>query len=251
LSVIRLEDEERVRTITWSRPDVLNAFDTELYDATSAALEEAEADDGLHCVVLTGEGRAFSAGQDLGEMARLSSGAGPRPGAGRGFPRLLDLLQSYPKPLFAAVNGIGVGLGFTILAHCDVVLVAESARLRTPFTQLGVAPEAASSYLFPVRLGWQRAAWALLAGEWMGAEELVASGLALRVCPDDRVVAEAVEVARQVARAPLPSLMATKRLMIAGQRDAVMAARAREDAAFAELLGQPASTGALAEFLGE
>ncbi len=245
---VLIEDSDRVRTVTFSRPEVLNAFDTELYDATAAALDDAAGDDGVGAVLVTGAGRAFSAGQDLQEMARTAGGE--RSDAPHGFPRLLATLQAFPKPLVAAVNGVAVGFGFTILAHCDLVLVDDGARLRTPFVQLGVAPEAASSYLFPIRMGWQRAAAVLLTGEWVSAEDLVASGLALRSCPAGTVVAEARALAARIAQAPLPSLMATKRLMLAGQADAVAAARRREDDAFAVLLGQAANADALRSFLG-
>jgi enoyl-CoA hydratase/carnithine racemase len=249
MGVIRVQDLRRVRTITFTRPEVLNAFNTELYDATAAALEDAEGDDSIACVVLTGEGRAFSAGQDLGEMARLGGGEDARPGAGRGFPRLMNVVGRFPKPLLAAVNGLAVGLGFTILAHCDLVLVADDARLRVPFAQLGVAPEAASSYLFPARMGWQRAAHALLTGDWVSARELVETGLAIAACDPTSVVAETCALAERIAAASLPSLMATKRLMLAGRGDGVAAARVREDAAYAELLGQAANADALRQFL--
>ncbi len=132
---------------------------------------------------------------------------------------------------------MAVGIGFTMLAHCDLVVVAESARMRTPFAELGVAPEAASSYLFPQRMGWQRAAHVLLTGAWLNAEEAVEHGIALERCPDGQVLARALELARSIASAPLGSLRAIKSTMLAGQVDQVLAARQREDAAFAQLLG--------------
>jgi enoyl-CoA hydratase/carnithine racemase len=251
MPTVAVDDRRRVRTITFDRPEVLNAFDTALYDDTTAALEDAGADEAIGCVVLTGRGRAFSAGQDIGEMAAQTSGSAPRPGVERGFPRLMDTLVRFPKPLLAAVNGVAVGLGFTILAHCDLVLVAEDARLRAPFVELGVAPEAGSSYLFPVRMGWQRAARVLLTGDWITARQLVDFGLALQVCATADLVGETRALAERIAAGPLPSLMATKRLLLAGQADAVVAARQREDAAFASLLGEAANADAMRSFLGE
>jgi enoyl-CoA hydratase/carnithine racemase len=161
----------------------------------------------------------------------------------------MEVVGRFPKPLVAAVNGLAVGLGFTILAHCDLVLVADDARLRVPFAQLGVAPEAASSYLFPVRMGWQRAAQVFLTGDWVSARELVEMGLALRVCDAGTVLAESCALAERIAAGPLPSLMATKRLMLAGRGDAVGAARQREDVAYAALLGREANADALRSFL--
>jgi len=252
--VLRIEDHDRVRVLTLDRPEALNAFNRALYQAACDALVEAGQDPGVAVVVVTGNGRAFSAGQDLFEMAALGNprdrpGSGPS-GEGRdsAFPLLVDTLASFPKPLLAAVNGIGVGIGFTLLAHCDLVLIAEGARLRTPFTALGVAPEAASSALFPQRMGWQRAAWVLLSSEWIDAAEAVESGIAWRVCPAGSLLSETLEVAGRIARMPIPSLVATKRLMLDTRTPVVQRARRLEDEAFAELLGAPANLEALRAF---
>lgn len=234
--MIRTDDHEGVRTLTLDRPEALNAFDTALYRAAGAAVDEARADDSVKVVVVTGAGRAFSAGQDLKELERIAAGETYE----SGFPVLLDALCAFDKPLLAAVNGAAVGIGFTMLAHCDLVVVAERARLRVPFAELGVAPEAASSLLFPQRMGWQRAAHVLLTGAWVDAAQAVEYGIALERCPDDEVVARAQALAAEIATAPLASLRAIKTTMRDGQRDAVLAARAREDAAFAALLGLPA-----------
>jgi enoyl-CoA hydratase/carnithine racemase len=231
-ALVRVDAFDAVRLLTLDRPEALNAFDSPLYRATGAALDAARADDAVSVVVLTGAGRAFSAGQDLGEMARLAAGEAVE----SGFPVLLEALQAFDKPLVAAVNGVAVGIGFTLLPHCDLVLLAESARFRTPFAELGVPPEAASSYLFPARMGWQRAAEVLFTSPWLSADEAVAAGIALRVVPDSRVVDEALALAGRIATAPLPALRAIKATMLAGRADAVSAARAREEAAFARLL---------------
>jgi enoyl-CoA hydratase/carnithine racemase len=238
---VLVEDRDAVRLLTFDRPDVLNAFDGALYHALADALAAARVDDAVKVVVLTGAGRAFSAGQDLKEMARLAEGAaagtlGESDAGASGFPALLDAVQEFDKPLVAAVNGLAIGIGFTILAHCDLVLVAEDARLRAPFAPLGVAPEAASSYLFPLRMGWQRAAYVLLSGEWVSGPQAVECGMALRTCAPDAVVAEALELATVIAAGSLASLRAIKRTMLAAQLPGVVAARAREDAEFQELL---------------
>lgn len=222
-------DDAGVRLLTFNRPHKLNAFDSALYDAAAAALEGAADDDAVHVVVITGAGRAFSAGQDLEEMARLATGEA----SSSSFPRFVDVVQSFPKPLVAAVNGVAVGIGMTMLAHCDLVLVDEGARLRTPFTELGVPPEAASSLLFPARMGWQQAARVLFSSDWVSATEAVALGLALRTCAPGTVVDEALELARRIAVHPVAALRASKEAMIAAQLSAVQAAREREDAAFA------------------
>ncbi len=230
-----VDDRGAVRVVSFDRPDVLNAFDSSLYRAV-AALDAARADDAVHVVVLTGRGRAFSSGQDLAEMARLAGGEQ----VDSGFPALLDALQAFDKPLVAAVNGPAVGIGFTLLPHCDLVLVADDARLRTPFAEMGVPPEAASSVLFPERMGAQQAARVLFTSAWLSAPEAVEHGIALRAVPADVLLDEALALAGQVAANPLPALRAIKATLLAARNPAVSAARAREDRAFARVLGLPA-----------
>ncbi len=237
--MITTDDHESVRTITLNRPEALNAFDTALYRAAGAALDAARADDDIKVVVITGAGRAFSAGQDLKELERIAAGETYE----SGFPALLDALCNFDKPLVAAVNGPAVGIGFTMLAHCDLVVVGETARMRTPFAELGVAPEAASSWLFPQRMGWQRAAHILLTSAWIDSAQAVEYGIALERCPDDTVVERAQALAAEIATGSLASLRAIKTTMRDGQREAILAARAREDAAFAALLGLPMPAG--------
>ncbi|HEX4217997.1 MAG TPA: enoyl-CoA hydratase-related protein [Acidimicrobiales bacterium] len=242
--MIETEDAGGVRLIAFNRPEVRNAFNVAMYRAVAAAIDEAAGDGAVRAVVLTGRGSAFSAGQDLAEMAEMAASRSPAR-AGSGFPRLLDSLQRCPKPLFAAVNGVGVGLGFTMLGHCDIVLIDEGARLRAPFAELGVPPEAASSYLFPARMGWQRAAQVLLCSEWLTAPEAVDIGIALRVCPSGTVVDEALALATRVAAYPSEAVQEIKALMRATQDDAVRDARRREDEAFGRLLGGAAARAAL------
>jgi enoyl-CoA hydratase/carnithine racemase len=230
-------DDGAVRLITLDRPEALNAFDTDLYVALGSALDAASADDSVHVVVVTGSGRAFSAGQDLKEMTRMAT-AGPDEEITSGFPVLVDALIAFDKPLVAAVNGLAIGIGFTMLPHCDLVLVSDEARFRTPFAELGVAPEAASSYLFPLVMGPQRGAHALFTGEWMSADDAVASGIALSSHPTDELLPAAMALATRIAGYPLDSLKAIKSTVASGRRDAVVAARAREEELFAELLSK-------------
>ncbi len=243
--VLRLEDRERVRLLTLQRPDSLNAFDDELYDAVRDALHDAAERPDLAVVVVTGAGRAFSAGQDLGEMASPRRHAD---GAPHGFVPFIEAVESFPKPLLAAVNGVGVGIGLTLLLHCDLVFMAAGARLRAPFVPLGVTTEAASSLLLPLRVGWQAAAHLLFTAAWIEAEEALHSGLAWRVCSEASLLDETLAVAREIAAMPVDSLVATKRLLLAAQADAVRAARARENEAFAHLVGGPANREAIAAF---
>lgn len=247
--MLRSDDHGRVRLLTLDRPEALNAFNTALYDAAAQALNDAAVDGDIAVVVITGAGRAFSAGQDLAEMAELARDVSDADGTGHGFPRFMDALIGFPKPLIAAVNGLGVGLGLTMIGHCDLCLVSEEARFRPPFTALGVVPEAAASYTLPELMGWQRAAELLLTSRWIDADEAVASGLALRKVAADDLVPEALALAAEVAVWPISSLVGTKRVLRAAHLDAVAEARRREDREFAALTGSPANLEALTAFL--
>ena len=199
MSRIEIEDAAPgVRVMTFNRPEVRNAFDTVMYLELTTALHAADADDAVGAVVLTGQEGAFTSGADLAEMAAIATGTKVN-GSDRGFQGLLECFGEISVPLLAAVNGVAVGLGFTMLAHCDLVLVDRGARLRVPFSELGVPPEAASSFLFPAVMGWQRAARVLLTSEWVDAEELVDLGLALQVCEGGTARDETVALAARIA----------------------------------------------------
>lgn len=242
-----IADDNRVRTLTLNRPDALNAFNEALYDATTDALDDAGADPNVAVVVITGAGRAFCAGQDLTEMqARITDSQFT---AGRhGFPGLIDTLSRFPKPLICAVNGVGVGLGTTILGYADLAFMATTARLKCPFTSLGVAPEAASSYLLPRLVGRQNAAWLLMSSEWVDAPEAHRMGLVWKLCEPESLLAETRRHAEVLAARPIPSLMAVKETMMESVRAQIREARDREDGQFAMLMGAQANAAALAEF---
>lgn len=245
MSLLEITDGDGVRLLTWNRPEALNALNDELWDATRDALVAAQADPELRCVVLTGTGRAFTAGQDLGEMA-----APPRhdDGALHGYRGLIPVLEAFDKPLLAAVNGIALGIGATILPYCDIVWIAEGARLQVPFVPLGVTTEAAGSLLLPQRMGWQAAAHFIFTASWMSAEEAVACGLAWRLCAPEALLEETMATARQIGALGVDSLQTTKRLMVAARLDAVRAAREREDQEFLRMVGSEANAEALAKF---
>ena len=242
-----IADDNRVRTLTLNRPEALNAFNEALYDAAAEALNAAADDPEVAVVVITGTGRAFSAGQDLTEMqARITD---PSFVAGRhGFPGLIDALGRFPKPLICAVNGLGLGIGATILGFADLAFMSTAARLKCPFTSLGVAPEAASSYLLPKLVGRQNAAWLLMSSEWVDAAEAVRMGLVWKVCEPENLLPETRRHAEVLASKPVSSLIAVKQSMVEPIRPGIVAARSREDAYFAEMMGAAANAEALAEF---
>jgi enoyl-CoA hydratase/carnithine racemase len=232
--VLRVNDDNGVRILTLDRPEARNAFNAELYDAVRTALQDASADRDIAACVITGAGDIFSAGQDLKEGARSPSGHPFEDG--RGFVPFARTLASFDKPLIAAVNGPAVGVGLTMLLHCDLVLVSEAARFRAPFVSLGIAPEAGSTLLLPARVGPQAAAHMLFTGEWMSAEESVARGLAWKLCAPQDLLAESRAVADAIAKMPLASVMATKRLLLAARSEATTAAFDREIAEIVRLV---------------
>ena len=244
---LQISDENRVRTLTLDRPDALNAFNEALYDAAAAALRAAAEDPDVVVVLLTGNGRAFSAGNDLKEMqARLADTS--LASEGSHFTDLIDALTDFPKPLLCAVNGLGVGIGTTILGYADLVFMSSEARLKCPFTSLGVAPEAASSYLLPQLIGRQNAAWLLMSSEWVTADEALRMGLVWRVCEPGDLLPEARRHAEVLAARPILSLMAVKQTIAEPYRPGIVDATARENAHFAELMGAAANADALTAF---
>jgi enoyl-CoA hydratase/carnithine racemase len=224
--VVVTSDEAGVRLVTLNRPARLNAFTAASYVAVARAFEQAAADEAVAVVVLTGAGRAFSAGVDLGAW-RTGDTAALR----AGFDAMLHQVDLFPKPVIAAVNGLAVGIGMTLLLHCDLVMADDSARFRAPFVELGTTPEAGSSWLLPRAIGAQNAMWTLLSGEWMDAAAAVGTGLAWRRCPAGTVLAEATAVARQLAVLPQAPIAAAKRLVRDGWRDRVVEAIDRESEA--------------------
>jgi enoyl-CoA hydratase/carnithine racemase len=209
--------------LTFTRPENLNAFTIAGYTELRIALQRLASDDAVRAVVLTGNGRAFSVGADRSLLTGLLPEA-ERLSAGAEFKLLLDVLATFEKPLFAAVNGLSVGFGATLLLFCDVILFAETARLRMPFTALGLVPEAGSSALFPARVRWADSMWAMLSSEWIDASAAHEMGLAWKVVPDADLTAQTAAAANVLTALDPTSVSATKRLMTEGrQRDARLA----------------------------
>lgn len=247
--ILTIEDQNRVRTLTLNRPEALNAFNEALYDATAEALLAAADDPEVAVVLITGAGRAFSAGTDLAEMQAMVTDPDFVPGK-HGFRGLIAALGRFPKPLICAVNGLGLGIGATILGYADLAFMSSTARLKCPFTSLGVAPEAGSSYLLPQLIGRQNAAWLLMSSEWINADEAQRMGLVFAVCEPDDLLVQARRHAEVLSSRPISSLMAVKAAMVEPTRAATLEAVERENGFFAELLGGQANADALAEFSG-
>ena len=231
-----------VRVLRFNRPEALNAFNDAMFDAVAAEVLAATDDDTVKVLVITGEGRAFSAGMDLAD--RQEKDNPPE----HGFGGMFEALIEFPKPLLLAINGVGVGFGCTITGLADLVFMAESARLRCPFSALGLTAEAASTVTFPAMLGPQAANWVLLSSEWLDARTCKEYGMAFEVVADNVLLQHTLERAQVLASKPLASLITTKEMLMAPRREALREASEIETAGLGSLMGGPANQEALAAF---
>ncbi len=236
---VSTEDRGSVRILVLDRARKLNAFTAEGYRALRRELEQAAADPAVSVCVITGRGRAFSAGVDLTAMRRPGGSAE----LGGDFDPLLDALARFPKPLVAAVNGLAVGFGATLLLHCDIVVVDDAAQIRMPFVTLGTCAEAASSWLLPQRVGHQQAAWLVLSGAALDARQAVACGLALTGAAPGTALDVAVVRAEEMAAHDVRALMANKRLLRQGWAEQVTEVWTREKEAMVAMAGELGSIG--------
>jgi enoyl-CoA hydratase/carnithine racemase len=228
---IKIESKDNILTLTFARPDKKNALSNAMYGALADAIVAAETDPAARVVVLRGEGDMFTAGNDVGEFAAMATGAFK---GERHVARFLQAIARASRPLVAAVQGRAVGVGTTMLLHCDFVVLAEDALLSTPFINLALVPEAASTILMPLRIGYARAYEMFALGETVDAKTALHLGIANRVVPLERLHAEAASVAQRLAKLPAGSLAATKRLM--RDPELLTAQIAAESAIFAERL---------------
>jgi enoyl-CoA hydratase/carnithine racemase len=239
---VRVTTAERT-TIRFDRPDKKNAITLDMYAATSAALEAASADPAVRAVVVAGSRECFTAGNDLGDFMRLAQGGGD----GRGGVHFLRILAAFDKPLVAAVSGVAIGIGTTMLLHCDLVYAAPSARFKTPFVDLALVPEAGSSILLPALIGARRAAQMLLLSEQIDAQTALEWGL-INAVTDDPDAAAAAAAHRLAGCAP-GALRATRGLTRRATRDAVLEAMRIEAVAFGERLRSPEAMEAFQAFM--
>jgi enoyl-CoA hydratase/carnithine racemase len=208
---VRIETAAGLQVITLARAEKKNALTASMYQALVAALEQASADPSIHVVLLDAEGGDFCAGNDIADFAaQARSGQALQ---GHDVFRFVRTLAVFDKPLVAAVQGRAVGIGTTMLLHCDLVYVAQDARFSTPFVDLALVPEAASSLLLPARIGHVRAFALFALGETLDAAGAVACGLANAALPADQVAARARAAAQVLAAKPALALQATKKLM--------------------------------------
>lgn len=239
---------EHVCEVRLNRPDKRNALTANMYEALIAAFADAEADDQIRVLLLCGEGACFTGGNDLKDFLNVPEVIG----SDHVIARFLGALSGFSKILIAAVHGPTVGIGVTLLLHCDlVVAAARSTRLITPFVQLGLVPEAASTLLLPRLLGYQRAAEMFFLGEPVAAETAREWGLVNRVVDDEALLQEARGLAAAAARQPPGAVRITKRLMRSGESAAVSARMQEELREFAARLRSPEFAAAAQAFFGK
>jgi enoyl-CoA hydratase/carnithine racemase len=241
---ILVHTEAAVMTITINRVEKKNSLTAAMYGSLADALDSAARDAAVRVVVIQGHELIFSAGNDINDFLSLPPDTSDAP-----VFRFLRLLSTFAKPLVAAVCGPAVGIGTTLLLHCDLVYAGDNAAFSMPFVNLGLCPEAASSLLVPQLMGHQRAAEALLLGEPFTAETALEVGLINRIVPPAQVNALAQMQAQKLAAKPLSSLLETKRLMKLGNAPVIAGRIAEEISSFGRMLREPAAREAFTAFV--
>ena len=233
-----------VMTLTINRVDKKNSITSAMYSLLADALDAAQADAAVRAVVIQGHETIFSAGNDIGDFLN-------KPPSTQDSPvfRFLRSISTFPKPIVAAVCGPAVGIGTTMLLHCDLIYAGDNAAFSMPFVNLGLCPEAASSLLVPQLMGYPRAAEALLLGEPFMAESALEMGLINRIVPPAEVNALAQRQAQKLAAKPISSLMETKRLMKKANAPLLAERMAEEGASFGRMLAEPAAREAFTAFM--
>ena len=244
MSEILTHQDAGVLTLTFNRVERKNSINVAMYDALATAIAQAADDAATRVVVIQGHETVFSAGNDIEDFLKNKPAGDDSP-----VFRFLRGIAAFPKPLIAAVCGPAVGIGTTMLFHCDLVYAGDNAAFSMPFVNLGLVPEAASSLLAPRMFGHHRAAEALLLGEPFMAEAALEVGLVNRVLPPTEANAYAQQQARKLAAKPLPSLITTKALMKGGYLGEILHRMDQEGAHFARMLGEPAAREAMTAFM--
>jgi enoyl-CoA hydratase/carnithine racemase len=241
--LIRSRTENRVAYIELARLDKKNALTAQMYAQLAAALAAADKDREARAVLLHGAPDCFTAGNDLGDfLKRPPGGASPAIG-------LFEVLPNMAKPVVAAVGGPAVGIGSTLLLHCDLVYAAPNARFQLPFVPLGIVPEFGSTYLLPLLAGYQRAAELLLLGQPFTAQKAYEVGIVTQIVPENELLQKAKEAAQTLAALPAESIRLTKRLMKKRHGAALAEAIAEETRTFTERLDSPEAKEAMSAFL--
>ena len=243
-NVVMTELTGGVMTIRMNRPEKRNALNRAAYTGLADALDAAAADPAIRVVVLTGAGGHFTSGNDIADFQAGDSSVGERPVA-----RFLRLISTFPKPVIAAVSGVAVGVGTTMLLHCDIVYADDTARLALSFVNLGLVPEAASSLTLPKVVGMARASEMLMFGEPLSAADAERYGIVNRVLPTGELDAFVADRAAKLARQPAGAVRQTKQLLRHAKTATVPERMAEEGALFAAALTSPETREAMMAFM--
>jgi enoyl-CoA hydratase/carnithine racemase len=244
MSEITSRREGDIQILTFNRPAKMNALTREMYSGLATGLNEAAGDFGVRAVIITSEGDHFTAGNDISDFL-----ANPPTGEDSDVAKFLGSLLEFPKPLIAAVKGNAVGVGTTMLLHCDIVIAAPTAKFSMPFASLGLVPEAGSSYLFPLLVGYQRAAKIFFTGESFDAENAQEMGLVASITADP--LREALELAHRIAANPPQAMINTKALLKASKHDSVAAVMKAEFELFSLALQSEEAMEAFMNFMAK
>ncbi len=239
--------ENGILTINFNRPEKKNAITQAMYQAMADALRDAETDVAVRAILITGKPEIFTAGNDLEDFMKNARSLA-EPDAVPAVYQFMQALNESGKPVIAAVSGAAVGIGTTLLMHCDMIYLAENAKLSMPFTQLGLCPEFASSMIFQQIVGYQRAAEKLMLGEAFSAAEAFEIGFVNKVLPLEELLPYAQQQAAKLAALPAASIRATKRLMKGDQPAAISAKMTEENKYFSAMLNAPEAKEAFMAF---
>ncbi len=245
---ILTHQENGILTIEFNRPERKNAITVEMYQQMADAIHAAEQDTAVRVILFIGKPEVFTAGNDLEDFLKAANPADNKPISERSVYRFMCALSQASKPVVAAVAGAAVGIGTTLLMHCDLVYAAENAKFSMPFAPLGVCPEFGSSLLLAQIMGHQRAAEKLLLGETFLAQEAWQCGLVAKVLPNDELLSWARAQAAKLVALPAASLRATKRLMKSRQAEQLKAVITEENLLFGDMLVGPEAKEAFTAF---
>ena len=244
MSNITVTRSDAVLTLSLDRPEKMNALTRDMYADLARSLNEAAGDFAVRAVILTSEGAHFTAGNDIKDFLEL-----PPTSEDSTVKLFLDAILEFPKPLLAAVKGNAIGVGTTMLLHCDVVVADPLTSFSMPFVSLGLVPEAGSSLLFPALVGYQRAAKIFMTGESFSAEAAQEMGLVAEISKDP--YATALIIAQQIAAQPPTAIINTKALIKASKHDAVAAVMKAEFELFAMALTSDEAMEAFMNFMAK
>jgi enoyl-CoA hydratase/carnithine racemase len=244
MSEILKRQEGSILVLSFNRAEKMNALTRAMYAGLAHGLNEAAGDFGIRAVVITSESQHFTAGNDISDFMD-----NPPTSDSSEVAQFLESLLNFPKPLIAAVNGNAVGVGTTMLLHCDVVVAGPTSKFSMPFASLGLVPEAGSSFLFPQLVGYQRAARIFMTGESFDASTAVEMGLATSIENDP--MAQAMKIAQQIAEQPPQAIINTKALLKARSHDAVAAVMKAEFEIFAMSLQSDEAMEAFMKFMSK